>query len=174
MLRRIKVIVLVILFAGGFVGVRGFEAPPSLAEVATPAPEVTSRVFGQATPVAIADPALALGLVTVAPGAGIPRHEHPGTQIGTIARGDLTYTVESGQVLMRRAGAAPDALFDPIRAGETVILHAGDTLIEQPGNIHHAHNAGVEPVEIWLATLFPADAPRARFVDAAPAATPAA
>lgn len=145
-------------------------------QVATPAPYgsgITSTVFANAAPVAIDDPSLALALVTVAPGAPIAAHNHPGTQIGTIAAGELTYSVLTDRVEVRRAGTAPDAAPTYVEAGETAVLSVGDSVIEPPTSLHHAVNAGAEPVEIWLATLFPAGAPRTAYATpAAVAATP--
>lgn len=139
---------------------------------ATPVPvAVSSRVYAQATPVAVENPALALAKVTIAPGGAIPTHHHPGTQIGAVVAGELTYTVETGMILVHRNDAAPGAAPESIEPGTTVSLGNGDTVIENPGSLHHARNLGTVPVEIWLSTLFPANAPRTEYA-AAPVATP--
>jgi quercetin dioxygenase-like cupin family protein len=136
---------------------------------------IASVVYANAAPVPVAEPMLALARVVVAPGAPIAEHHHPGTQIGTVAAGALTYTVVTDRVELRRAGTPVDAAPEYIAAGETVLLRAGDTVIEPPTSWHHAVNAGDVPVEIWVATLFPAGAPRTEYHDpATPAATPAA
>ncbi len=114
---------------------------------------------------------LAVGRVTIAPGATIPPHVHPGTQVAAIISGELTYTVLSGQIPV--TAAADGGSGGPPRmvaAGETVFLRAGDSVAEQPGAAHTARNAGSEPVVILLATLFPAGERRTIFVDATPAA----
>ena len=139
---------------------------------ATPAagsPAVISRVFGEASPVAVEDPVLAVAVVTVEPSAVIPPHVHVGTQIGTIDAGELTYTVLSGQVVIRRGADGPGAQPEPVSAGETVLLGVGDTVIENPGAAHQARNDGDEAVVIWLSTLFPDGAPRSEPVEATPA-----
>lgn len=151
----------------------GHEEPATAGSAATPAPYgagIASVVYANVTPVPVGDPSLALALVTVDPGAPIATHHHPGTQIGTIAAGELTYTVETDRVEVRRAGTPPDAAPTYIEAGESVVLTAGDTVIEPPSSWHHAVNNGDVPVEIWVATLFPAGAPRTEYP--APAATP--
>ncbi len=151
----------------------GFDRPATADSAATPAPYgagIASVVYANVTPVPVGDPSLALALVTVEPDAPIATHHHPGTQIGTIAAGELTYTVETGRVEVRRAGTPPDAPPDFIEAGETVVLGVGDTVIEPPTSWHHAVNNGDVPVEIWVATLFPVGAPRTEYP--APAATP--
>lgn len=139
----------------------------------TPGP-VTSTVYAQVDPAPVDDPVLALAQVVIPVGAEIPSHHHPGTQIGEIASGVLTYTVETDVVMLRRAGSKPEDPAEPIPAGTTVELHPGDTVIEPPTSIHHAKNLGDEEIVINLSTLFPKGAPRAEFVEPNPeaAATP--
>lgn len=145
----------------------GTPAPAS----ATPAPDVyaqiTTEVFANAAPAPVADGQLALALVTVPAGAKIASHIHPGSQFAAITQGELTYTVDNGTVLHRKAGSPADGPWDEITSGETVVLEPGDSVRENPGEAHHAENAGDEPVLIWIASLFPNGASRAL-----PAATP--
>ncbi|MBA3416237.1 MAG: hypothetical protein H0U10_13530 [Chloroflexia bacterium] len=131
-------------------------------------PAVTSQVFAEASPVVVTDPELAIAVVRVEPGAAIAPHVHPGTQIGAIAAGELTYSVLTGQVMIRRGGEAAASPATPVRAGETVVLVAGDAVIENPGAAHQARNDGDETVVIWLSTMFPAGAPRSAAVAATP------
>ena len=148
------------------------SAPASHAQQATPdsgSPAViTSEVLGHAVPVAIEDPELALGRVTIMPGAAIPTHDHPGTQIGVVVQGALTYQVFTGEVLWYRSD---DPVGEPVSIGpgETVVVRPGDALVETPGAIHQGRNAGDVPVVIYLSTLFPVGAPRSSVVDATPA-----
>lgn len=132
---------------------------PSLAMQATPSPPIViaSEVLGRATPVAISDPELALGRVTIMPGAVIPVHHHPGTQIGVVVQGTLTYTVYTGEVEWFQHAPEGDSS-RRILAGETVSIRAGDALIEKPDTIHQGRNNGTVPVVIYLSTLFPAGA----------------
>jgi quercetin dioxygenase-like cupin family protein len=75
----------------------GACSPNSLAQHATPVAAtpmaITSEVLGRAAPVTVANPELSLGRVTVMPGAVLPVHHHPGTQIGVVVQGELTYSV---------------------------------------------------------------------------------
>src|SRR5262249_13058035 len=97
---------------------------------------------------------LGLARVTGVPGATLPLHHHPGTQIGYVDSGILTYTVEKGRArLMAGTGDAP-RLVRVIHAGQTARVHPGQWLIEQPTDHHHAQNKGTVPVVIYLATLF--------------------
>jgi len=139
----------------------------------SPSPEgappatIVSEVLGRTAPISVENPELALGRVTVMPGAVLPVHFHPGTQIGVVVEGELTYTVMTGQITWYRAGGGPDAP-ELIRPGETVVVRPGDALIEAPDSIHQGRNEGSEILVIYLSTLFPADAPRAVVVEASP------
>ncbi len=157
---------LVFLLAIAIPTLSGTGAQTGTPTAATPA--VTSQVFAETSPVAVENPVLAIAVVTVEPGAAIAPHVHPGTQIGTIAAGKLTYSVLTGQVMIRRGNEGADASALPVRAGETVVLGVGDAVIERPGAVHQARNAGDETVVIWLSTLFPAGAPRSESVEATP------
>src|SRR5688572_25702128 len=83
--------------------------PASRAYQATPAVPVviTSEVLGRAKPAVVDDAELALGRVTIMPGAAIPIHYHVGTQIGVVVQGELTYTFFSGAIAWHR-GDPPD------------------------------------------------------------------
>lgn len=134
-------------------------------------PGVTSDVLGRGLPPAAPGQELAIGRVTIAPGASIPTHEHPGTQVAAIVGGELTYTVLTREVALTRAGgptAGTPAATEAILAGETVILRAGDSVVEQVGAIHMARNEGTEPVVILVSTLFETGEPRTIFVSATP------
>jgi quercetin dioxygenase-like cupin family protein len=149
----------------------GSWSPMSLAQYATPeagAPvTITSEVLGRASPVAVANPELALGRVTVMPGAVLPVHYHPGTQIGVVVQGELTYFVLTGEIEWRR-GDDPSGEPYMIAPGETVVVRPGDSLVESPSSIHQGRNNGAVPLVIYLATLFPTGAPRAIVVEATP------
>ena len=166
-LKKMAFILLAVALPAAVFGLPTIGAQTSTQAPVTPA-AVTSQVFAEAAPATVEEPVLALGVVTVEPGAAIADHVHPGTQIGTIAAGQLTYSVVTGDVRFRRAADAPDAALRTIQAGETVLLGEGDTVIENSGAIHHARNDGDVPVIIWLSTLFPAGAPRAEYVAATP------
>lgn len=103
---------------------------------------------------------LGLSRVTVQPGAVIPLHHHPGTQVAYIDRGTLTYTVETGSVKVMK-GPSDDhpKLIRKIDPGTTARIRTGQWIVEQPGTHHHAANRGTKPVVIYLSTLFPKGAP---------------
>jgi quercetin dioxygenase-like cupin family protein len=103
---------------------------------------------------------LGLTRVTIQPGAEIPLHHHPGTQVSYVDEGTLTYSVESGSVKVMK-GPSDDhpKLVRKIDAGTTARIRAGQWIVEQPGEHHHAANRGDVPVVIYLSTLFPKGAP---------------
>lgn len=117
---------------------------------------VSSETLVIASPAAVADPALALIRVMVAPGASIPEHRHTGTQIASIISGDLTYTVDTGEVDLYRLGSTPgkDAPL-VLGPGTTTVLRPGDAILEHPGALHQATNAGSVPVLLFSSILFP-------------------
>jgi quercetin dioxygenase-like cupin family protein len=97
---------------------------------------------------------LGLSRVTVMPGTTLALHHHPGTQIGYVDSGVLTYTVEQGRARLMAGTGDDPRLVRVVRAGQTAKVHPGQWLIEQPTDHHHAQNRGTVPVIIYLATLF--------------------
>jgi mannose-6-phosphate isomerase-like protein (cupin superfamily) len=167
--KRPSLVVVVVLL--GLVLGSGRIPAPSLAQNATPEavspPVITSELLGRAVPAAVEKPELALARVTVMPGAVLPVHHHPGTQIGVVVQGELTYTVFTGEIKWYRSDAATD---EPriIGPGETVVVGVGEALVESPDSIHQGRNNSSVPLVIYLSTLFPAGAPRAIVVEATP------
>jgi len=167
--KRLNPVLLAVLL--GMILLWGRNTPLSLAQDATPQPSapaaITSEVLGRTTPVTVENPELSLGRVTVMPGAVLPVHYHPGTQIGVVVQGELTYTVFTGHIEWY-LGDDPTGEPRLIRTGETVVVRPGDALVESPESIHQGRNNGPVPIVIYLSTLFPTDAPRAIVVEATP------
>jgi len=149
----------------------GRNASDSLAQDATPKAAtpvaISSEVLGRAVPVAVENPELALARVTVMPGGVLPVHYHPGTQIGVVVQGELTYTVFTGEIEWYQGD---DSANEPraIGPGETVVVRPGDALVESPDSIHQGRNNSSVPLVIYLSTLFPADALQAIVAEATP------
>jgi quercetin dioxygenase-like cupin family protein len=102
---------------------------------------------------------LGLSRVTIPPGAQIALHHHSGTQVAYIDRGVLTYAVRTGSVSVMQGAAGSATLVRRISAGQHGVIKAGQWIVEQPGTIHRAGNAGSTTVVIYLATLFPIGSP---------------
>jgi quercetin dioxygenase-like cupin family protein len=97
---------------------------------------------------------LGLSRVTVMPGTTLALHHHPGTQIGYVDRGVLTYTVDQGRARLMAGTGDDPRLVRVIHAGQTAKVRPGHWLVEQSSDHHHAANLGTVPVVIYLSTLF--------------------
>ena len=126
------------------------------------APTATRTLLAEAPAKGAPGRLLGLSTVTVPAGVTLAKHRHPGTQLGAVLTGRLTYTVFRGQVQVYRVNAkGVPVLSRTIRAGSTAVLTRGDTVAEEPTDIHMAANLGKVPVRISLASLFPKGAPAA-------------
>jgi hypothetical protein len=91
----------------------------SLAEVAAP-PGAPKRTLG-------------LSKVVVMPGAVLASHHHPGEQLGYVAEGVLTYTVETGYARLMTGPGDDATLVRKIKPGQTVRVKPGQWLVEGAG-----------------------------------------
>jgi quercetin dioxygenase-like cupin family protein len=119
----------------------------SLAEVAAP-PGAPRRTLG-------------LSKVVVMPGALLASHHHPGEQLGYVAEGVLTYSVESGSARVMTGPGDDATLVKRIKPGMTVRVKPGQWLVEEQDEVHHARNAGSVPIVIYIATLLRTGEPAA-------------
>lgn len=109
------------------------------------------------------DPSTADGLTlglwhyTIPAGEALVPHTHPGFQVARIVSGTLTYEVISGEVTILRG----DGSTETASSGETVILEAGDSVVENPELQHFGANNGTKAVEIYASSLFAVGAPPA-------------
>lgn len=86
---------------------------------------------------------------TIAPGAKLAAHIHPGVQMANIDSGALTYTIISGTAQVRRAGGEATAVTGPT----TITLKAGDSVVEPFDMVHFGANDTGEPVVISATLL---------------------
>ena len=162
----------VVLVGLGPVGARQARTEAVAAASPTAAP-VVRELLGQGLPPAAQGQNLDLVRYTIAPGATLPIHVHPGMQVAFILSGELTYHVLLGEVPVTRSANQPVAApSEIVAAGETTILHPNDSIVEAPGVVHFGENLGTEPVVILAATLFASDQPSAIVVN--PQGTPVA
>jgi quercetin dioxygenase-like cupin family protein len=119
----------------------------SLAEVKAP-PGAPTRTLG-------------LSKVVVMPGAVLPSHHHPGSQLGYVAEGVLTYTVEDGRAKLMTGPGDDGILVRRLGDGDTVRVKPGQWLVEEQDMVHHARNTGTAPIVIYLATLLRTGEPAA-------------
>jgi quercetin dioxygenase-like cupin family protein len=124
---------------------------------ATPAASpITISMLGKGMPANAPGNYLELDRVTLAPGAEIPTHVHPGAYVITVESGDFGFTVIKGEAQITRAGATES---EPIAAGPEVVGHAGDAFFENGGVVHSARNLGATPVVLLTAGLLANDQP---------------
>src|SRR3954468_3449620 len=149
--RSAAVVVVAVLLTSGVQLGHALAAPQAPSEPIT----VTRESLASAPhPRGADNRTLGLSRVTIMPGTMLARHHHPGTQIGYVERGVLTYTVDQGRARLM-AGTGDDLrLVRVIHAGQTARVHPGQWLVEQSTDHHHAANRGTVPVVIYLATLF--------------------
>jgi len=125
----------------------------------TPAPEAapgTTLAVVRSVLAEMADPpgaegrTLSLVRYTIAPGAKLAPHIHPGVQMASIESGTLSYTIESGTAVIRRAGATDDERLE----GPTITkLGPGDSVDEVAGMVHFGANETDRPIVILASLL---------------------
>jgi hypothetical protein len=93
---------------------------------------------------------LSLVRYTIAPGAKLAPHVHPGVQMASIQSGTLSYTVVSGTAEVRRAGATTDT---PVKGPATIQLGRGDAVTEIGNMVHFGENKTKTPIIILAALL---------------------
>lgn len=148
------------LVAGGFGA--GIAVTATAADE-DPAPvTVTRQALAEvAAPTGAPNRTLGLSRVIVMPGAVLARHHHPGSQLGYVAEGVLTYTVETGRARLMKGPGDDAEVVKVIKPGMTVKVRPGQWLQEEQGEVHHAANKGDVPVVIYIATLLKTGEPAA-------------
>jgi quercetin dioxygenase-like cupin family protein len=147
----------------------GFSAISAQAdEVATPEATpvaVVREVLASSESAEAPDEELALVRYTIAAGAVLPVHTHPGVQMASVVSGTLTYhVVDNGTVPVTRADGTQES-FGP---GSTITLTVGDSWVEPEGMVHYAENLTSEPVVLISASLFEEGVPTSTIVEATP------
>jgi len=97
---------------------------------------------------------LTLVRYTIAPGAELAPHVHPGVQVASIVSGVLAYEVVSGTAVVQRdvdENGVPATEEELVGPTETE-LRPGDVVIEEGSMLHYGANRTGEPIVI-LATL---------------------
>lgn len=151
---------------------RGAPAPTTPAATtstpATPAAVVREILDSQVDPPGAPGRTLTLVRYTIAPGAQLPAHVHPGIQMASIQSGTLTYTVISGTAEVRRGAAATPA---PITGPVTTTLGPGDSVTETGDMVHYGANKTDASVVIVASLLTEDGRDLAITVPAAPPST---
>jgi quercetin dioxygenase-like cupin family protein len=163
--RRSLILVTLVAFAL-LMGARGTlgQTPQASPMTGTPSADpmvgITSETLGSGVPSAAPGQLLELASVTFAPGATIPFHTNPGSQLVSVVSGELTLTaIQAGGQLMSASAAEGTPVPLAVDPGASIVLHVGDGFFFPQGTVHLLHNAGTEPAVIMVATLFSADQP---------------
>ncbi len=97
--------------------------------------------------------------VTLAPGAVVPEHIHPGNLVFSVESGTITYEAVEESALVMWAGPGTPAADQTLLAGEEVTLEVGDWLAEQRGTIHVVRNSGDTSAVLLISAVVAADEP---------------
>jgi hypothetical protein len=125
------------------------KAVPGRTAATTVASVVRDVLASEADPPGAVGRTLTLVRYTIAPGAQLPAHVHPGVQLASIQSGSLSYTVVTGTATVTRRGkGAPE----PVTGPNTITLGPGDAVAERGDMVHFGANRTDTPVVI-LATL---------------------
>ena len=140
-------------------GTPGAEPPPLLIESlgSAPSPDAAGML-------------LVLLRATLAPGAEMPPHTHPGQLVIAVEAGTAGYAIvdEAGESLRGVTGTPTATAVIP--SGTEVLLGPGEWLVEEPGVVHTARNAGEEPLVLLISGLVAADEPFVQMVETEAAA----
>jgi quercetin dioxygenase-like cupin family protein len=148
---------------GLVIGLSLFTMPASpAAQEATPMGEASpsanqSPIFlellGSALTTEVPNKRLTLMRLTLAPGASMFAHTHPGQLVVAVESGTLVYTVLSGAGTSVRAAAGTPIAEEVIPPGTETTFGPGEFLVEPPGVAHTYRNPGNEPVVLLISAL---------------------
>jgi quercetin dioxygenase-like cupin family protein len=119
----------------------------------TVVPVVRDLLASDVDPPGASGRTLSLVRYTIAPGAQLPPHVHPGVQMASIQAGTLSYTVVTGTATVKRSSGAIESVTGPA----TTTLAPGDAVIETGDMIHFGANATDAPVIILASLLTESD-----------------
>lgn len=123
------------------------SAPTTDAAAAEP---VVKEVLAEdTTPPGAPGYTLTLIRYTIAAGAQLAPHVHPGVQMASIDSGTLSYTIVSGTAEVQRAGGQPT----PVTGPAQITLGPGDSVVEPFDMVHFGANDTDEPVVISATLL---------------------
>jgi quercetin dioxygenase-like cupin family protein len=142
----------------------GLGAAIGWAAASSPAPKAAKRLALAQSRHVRGAPGRTLGLqkTIIPPGVKLPLHHHEGTQVAYIQSGTLTYTVHRGSAKVKRGLADQHpTLVRKVKAGQSITMHPGEWIIEQPSDHHSARNRTNKRIVIYQATLLRTGAPPA-------------
>jgi quercetin dioxygenase-like cupin family protein len=154
---------LTVVLLGLVIGLGLFTMPASpAAQKMTPMAEAAPsadhtpiflELLGSALTTEVPNKRLTLMRLTLAPGASMFAHTHPGQLVVAIESGTLAYTILSGDYESVRAAAGTPIAEEVIPPGAETIFGPGQFLVEPPGVAHTYRNPGDEPVVLLISAL---------------------
>src|SRR5215210_3531418 len=111
------------------------------------------ELLGSALTTEVPNKRLGLFRLTLAPGASVFAHTHPGQLVVAIESGTLAYTVLGGDGASVRAAAGTPTAEEVIAPETETIFGPGEFLVEPPGVAHTYRNPGEEPVVMLISAL---------------------
>ena len=154
---------LTVVLLGLVIGLGLFTMPASpAAQEMTPVAEASPsadhtpiflELLGSALTTEVPNKRLLLMRLTLAPGASMFAHTHPGQLVVAIESGTLAYIILSGDGASVRAAAGTPIAEEAISPGTETIFGAGQFLVEPPGVAHTYRNPGDEPVVLLISAL---------------------
>lgn len=152
-IQRFRLAIVVFILSAVVLAAAGGTA----AQDATPAAQpITDTVLAMGMPSSAPGNMLQLERITIASGAAIPTHTHPGAYVIYVESGEFGFTVVQGEAQITRAGSTTT---ETISAGAEVIVQPGDSIFENGGVVHSARNAGDTTVSVLTAALLGAGMP---------------
>ena len=133
------------------------------AQEASPTPDpfagVTIEQLGSGMPGNAQGSALVLLRITMAPGALIPRHVHPGQVILYVESGTFGTTFGDGDAVITRAATEGTPVAETPTPNVEVIMNPGDSATYSMVTTHIMHNPGDVPLVLLVSALLAADQP---------------
>jgi hypothetical protein len=158
-LRRVPVIALLlfgIMFSVLSPLARAQEATPP----ADPMAGVTVETLGSGLPAPSPGYTLVLLRITMAPGALIPRHVHPGQVILYVESSTFGATFGEGDAMITRAATqGTPVAAAPVTPNVEITMLPGDSVSYSKVATHIMHNLGDKPLVLLVSALLSSDQP---------------
>ena len=132
---------------------------------ADPMASVTVETLGRGISVAAPDHVVLLLRITMAPGAHIPMHTHPGQVILFVESGTFGTAFGEGDALITRVPVEDTpVLAQKARANVEEIMTAGASVTYSNVTTHIMRNPGDQPLVLLVSALLSADEPGFSFI----------
>jgi mannose-6-phosphate isomerase-like protein (cupin superfamily) len=157
--RRVPIIA-VLLFGIMFSVLSPLARAKDATPPADPMAGVTVESLGSGLPAPSPGYTLVLLRITMAPGALIPRHVHPGQVILYVESGTFGTTFGEGDAMITRAAApGTPVAAEPVTPNVEITMQPGDSVSYSKVTTHIMHNLGDKPLVLLVSALLSSDQP---------------